>query len=265
MLRFFSRVIPLTLLLLCILTTLGYSQEEPSLVDFDNPIDVAEVLDTVSNPEQISTGILVLILISLLSLAPALIIMLTSFVRIIIVLSFTRTALATQSMPPYQVLVAIALFLSLFIMAPQFIQMYNNAWVPYQNEEIGTDELLNRGIEPLREFMLAQLDSSKGREALALFIELGNIDRPEVEQDIPTWLVIPAFMINELRIAFEMGVLIFIPFIIIDIIIASVLLSMGLIFLPPVLVSLPFKIILFVLVDGWRLLTETLVRSFVLP
>ena len=227
------------------------------------PIPKLDFVSTAENPEEVSEVLGILILLTILSLAPAIVIMTTSFIRIMIVLAFTRTALATQQMPPNQVLAALALFLTFFIMAPTYKEMYDQAWVPYKSGEIKTTEaFIDKGVEPLRQFMLRQMTSSDSKKSLALFIELGNYDQPNSVEDIPTHVIIPAFILSELKKAFELGILVFIPFIIIDIIIASILLSMGLIFLPPVLVSLPFKIILFVLVDGWRLLVENLIKGF---
>lgn len=213
--------------------------------------------------ESLSNGIIIILVLAVLSLAPAIVIMFTAFVRIMIVLAFTRTALATQQMPPNQVLVGLALFLTAFIMAPTLERMYETAFVPYSNGEIGTSELIDNGLDPLRTFMFANMDSEDSIESLALFLRLADINEPSSVEEVPTTVLVPAFMLSELKRAFELGIRIFIPFIIIDIVIASILLSMGLIFLPPVLVSLPFKIVLFVLVDGWNLLVEMLIEGFV--
>lgn len=215
-----------------------------------------------SNPSDIALSLQILILLTILSLAPAIIIMMTSFIRISIVFSFARTALALQQMPPNQVIMALSLFLTFFIMAPTFNEIYTKAYKPFQEKKIDAEDFYDKGMEPLREFMFKQI-GKKDRDVIALFIKMGNIKWPESEADVPTYVLIPAFMLNELKKSFYMGIIIFIPFIIIDMIVASILMSMGMIMLPPVMVSLPFKIILFVLVDGWTLLVNQLVLSFV--
>lgn len=218
-------------------------------------------LDSSTDPGEIALGLQVLLLLTILSLAPAIVIMTTSFIRIAIVFSFTRTALALQQMPPNQVIMALALFLTIFIMMPTFNEIYEQAYKPFQAKKIGAEEFYDRSIEPIREFMFRQIGEND-REILVPFIQMGNIEWPESEADVPTYVLIPAFMLNELKKAFWMGIIIFIPFIIIDMVVASVLMSMGMIMLPPVMVSLPFKIILFVLVDGWTLLVNQLIKSF---
>ncbi len=216
-----------------------------------------------NNSTDIALSLQVLLLLTILSLAPAIIIMTTSFIRIAIVFSFTRTALALQQMPPNQVIMALALFLTFFIMAPTFNEIYEKAYIPFKDKKIDAEEFYERSMEPIREFMFRQIgDSDKDKEILVPFIQMGNLKWPNSEADVPTYVLIPAFMLNELKKAFYMGIIIFIPFIIIDMIVASVLMSMGMIMLPPVMVSLPFKIILFVLVDGWGLLVQQLILSF---
>jgi flagellar biosynthesis protein FliP len=231
-----------------------------------------EVIDEVSETlfgednENFATTVVILLALAVLSLAPAIIMMMTSFIRIIVVLSFTRTALATQQMPPNQVLVGLALFLTFFIMFPTLQRVWDDAIEPYLNgEETSMEATIAKGTQPLRTFMLLQMETESSQQTLHAFIGMANLDQaPESIEDVPTYVIIPAYMVSELKRAFKIGVLIFIPFIIIDIVIASILLSMGLIFLPPVLISLPFKILLFVLVDGWDLLVEKLVKGFVL-
>ena len=210
---------------------------------------------------DIALSLQILILLAILSLAPAIVIMTTSFIRIAIVLSFTRTALALQQVPPNQVIMAISLFLTFFIMAPTFQEVYEKGYVPFREKKIGLEEFYDRSIEPVRDFMFRQIDR-EDRGVFVPFIEMGRLKWPESPGDIPTYVLIPAFILNELKKAFYMGIIIFIPFIIIDMIVASVLMSMGIILLPPVIISLPFKIILFVLVDGWNLLVNQLMRSF---
>ncbi len=203
-------------------------------------------------------GLQLLFLLTVLSLAPSIIIMMTSFTRIVVVLSLLRSALATQRMPPNQVLIGLALFLTVFIMAPVFQEINEVALQPYMQEEIGEEEALNRGLEPIRDFMFRY---TRERD-LALFVQLSGADRPGGPDDVETHLLIPAFIISELARAFQIGFLIYIPFIVIDMIVASTLMSMGMLMLPPVMISLPFKILLFVLVDGWYLVIKSLVATF---
>jgi flagellar biosynthetic protein FliP len=200
----------------------------------------------------------ILILLTVLSLAPALFIMVTSFTRIVIVLSFLRQALGTPTVPPNQVLLSLALFLTMFIMAPVGQAVYNNALQPLIAEQISYEDAWKKGIEPVRSFMLRQVREKD----LDLFIELSHMPKPDRVDDVPTQAIIPAFILSELRIAFQIGFLIYIPFLIIDMVVASILMSMGMMLLPPVVISLPFKLILFVLADGWYLVVGSMVRSF---
>ncbi|MBI3814805.1 MAG: flagellar type III secretion system pore protein FliP [Nitrospinae bacterium] len=210
-------------------------------------------------PGQVSTAIQILFLLTILSLAPAILIMLTSFTRIIVVLSFLRQALGTQQMPPNQVLIGLALFLTFFVMSPVWDKINNNALQPYLREEITQDIALKTAAEPLREFMLRQTREKD----LAVFVNMAKIEKPENPDKIPMHVIIPAFMISELRISFQIGFMIYIPFLVLDMVVASVLMSMGMLMLPPIMISLPFKLMLFVLVDGWYLIVGSLVRSFV--
>jgi flagellar biosynthesis protein FliP len=206
-----------------------------------------------------SSAVQILLLVGGLTLIPALLFTVTSFTRILIVLGFIRTAIGTPTAPPNQVLVGIALFLTLFVMAPTFNAIKHDAWDPLQSHKITQTVALKRAEEPLREFMFKQTRTSD----LSLFVRLANMKKqPQTRADIPTYVVIPAFVVSELKTAFQIGFLIFLPFLVIDLIVASTLMSMGMIMLPPVFISLPFKILLFVLVDGWGLVTESLVRSF---
>lgn len=206
----------------------------------------------------VSTSLQLLALLTVLSLAPSILIMMTSFTRIIIVLGFVRNALGTPTMPPNQVLVGVALFLSLFVMAPTFSAINEDALQPLMEKKIDEGEALKRAEAPIRAFMFEQVD----QRDLALFTELSESGRPETRADVPTTVLIPAFVLSELKTAFEIGFLILIPFLIIDMVIASTVMSMGMVMLPPVIISLPFKILLFVLVDGWHLVSESLVRGF---
>ena len=209
-------------------------------------------------PQEMAVTIQIILLITLLTLAPAILILVTSFTRIIIVLSLLRHALSTQQIPPNQVLIGLSLFLTFFIMSPVFTEINNQSIQPYMREEISQREAFDRAVIPLRVFMLKQTRSKD----LALFLRVSDSPQPANESDIPTRVVIPSFMISELQTAFEMGFMLFIPFLIIDMVVASVLMSMGMLMLPPIMVSLPFKILLFVLVDGWHLLVQSLVLSF---
>ncbi|WP_404450081.1 flagellar type III secretion system pore protein FliP [Sutcliffiella horikoshii] len=206
----------------------------------------------------VSTSVQLLLLLTVFSLAPAILILMTSFTRIIIVLSFVRTSLATQSMPPNQVLIGLALFLTFFIMAPTFSQVNDLALQPLFNEEITLDEAYERASIPLKEFM----SKHTRQKDLALFIDYAGMERPESIEDIPLTVLVPAFAISELKTAFQIGFMIFVPFLVIDMVVASVLMSMGMMMLPPVMISLPFKILLFVLVDGWYLIVKSLLQTF---
>lgn len=219
-----------------------------------------EFMDMFSNsdPSSVATSVKLLLLLTVLSLAPSILVLMTSFTRIIIVLSFVRTSLATQQMPPNQVLVGIALFLTFFIMAPTFGEVYDGALQPLFNEEITLDEAYDRAGTPMKEFMAKHTR----QKDLSLFINYANVEEPETLEDIPLTTLVPAFAISELKTAFQMGFLIFVPFLIIDMAVASVLMSMGMMMLPPVMISLPFKILLFVLVDGWHLITHSILDGF---
>lgn len=212
----------------------------------------------VSKPADVSVVLQIFFLITVISLAPSLLMMTTSFTRIVVVLSFLRSALGTQQAPSNQILVGLSLFLTFFIMAPVWQQVNSQALQPYKAQTITQEEALKRGIAPVRKFMLAQVREKD----LALFINLSKLPKPKNSDDIPTMTLIPAFMVSELKTAFQIGFLIFIPFLVLDMVVASVLMSMGMMMLPPVMISLPFKILLFVLVDGWGLVIGSLVKSF---
>ena len=209
-------------------------------------------------PREVALSLQILFLITLLTLAPSILIMMTSFTRVVIVLDFVKRALSLQQMPPNQVIVGLAIFITIFIMAPTFTEMNEKALQPYMEGKIDSEEFFEKGIAPLRTFMFRQTREKD----IALFVNMARIERPQNQDDVPTYCLIPAFMISELKKAFEIGIFLFIPFIVIDMIVASALMAMGMIMLPPVMISLPFKIILFVLVDGWNLLIYELVRSF---
>ena len=211
-----------------------------------------------SDPGNVSTSVTLLFLLTVLSLAPSLLILMTSFARIVIVLSFTRTALATNQMPPNQVIIGLALFLTFFIMAPTFQQVNEQALQPLFDEEINLEEAYERATIPFKQFM----SQHTRQKDLELFIEYNQAEYPDSIEEIPMTLLVPAFALSEIKTAFQMGFMIFIPFLVIDMVVASTLMSMGMMMLPPVMISLPFKILLFVLVDGWYLVMKSLLQSF---
>lgn len=215
-------------------------------------------LEDVESPQQVSNALQVLFLLTILSIAPAILLMTTCFTRIVIVLGFVRQAMGTQNMPPTQVILGLSLFLSFFVMSPTFNQINNKALQPYMNEEIGQPEALELALQPMREFMFSQVREDE----LALLTEIAMDTEPLNKDDIPTMTLIPAFMLSELKRAFQMGFMIYIPFLVIDMIVASILMSMGMMMLPPVIISMPFKLLLFVLVDGWSLVVGSLIKSF---
>lgn len=211
-----------------------------------------------NNPQEIVSTLKILMILTVLTLAPAIMIMMTAFTRIIIVLSFVRQALGTQQMPPNQLLVGLALFLTFFIMAPFFNKINNDALQPFLNNQLSQEQAVERSLAPLRVFMFHQTRA----QDLELFVRLAKMDTPKTRADVPTSVLIPAFVLSELKTAFIIGFIIYLPFLVIDMVAASVLMAMGMMMLPPVVISLPFKIMLFVLVDGWTLLIGSLVKSF---
>lgn len=200
----------------------------------------------------------IIFLLTILSLAPSILIMMTSFTRIVVVLSFLRTAIGTQQMPPNQLLIGLSLFITFFVMSPVWDRVNDEAIQPLVADEIPYKVALDRGMEPIREFMLKQTR----QKDMALFVRMARIPQPKNRSEIPNSVLIPSFIISELRTAFQIGFILFIPFLVIDLVVSSILLSMGMMMLPPIMVSLPFKILLFVLVDGWNLLMQSLVKSF---
>ncbi|WP_029521022.1 flagellar type III secretion system pore protein FliP [Persephonella sp. IF05-L8] len=215
------------------------------------------VSDTLAQLNNLDITLKILFLITILSLAPSILIALTSFVRIVIVLSLLRHALGIPQAPPNQVIVALSLFLTFFIMKPVFVEINNNALQPYLNKEIGDMEALQRAQAPIKKFMI----NNTRKEDLKLFLDIAK-EKPEKPEDISMITLIPAFMISEIKTAFEIVFIIFLPFLIIDLLIASILMSMGMMMIPPMLISLPFKLILFVLADGFELLTKALIESY---
>jgi flagellar biosynthetic protein FliP len=217
-------------------------------------IGVGEAKD----PGEVSILIQILILLTVLSLAPAILIMMTSFTRLVVVFSFLRHALGTQQMPPNQILIGLSIFLTFFIMTPVWQTIHENALVPYQEKKISQGQAMDEALKPVRQFMFRQTREKD----LALFVNMAKISKPKNKEEIPTTVLLPAYMISELKTAFQIGCLLYIPFLIIDMVVSSILLSMGMMMLPPVMISLPFKALLFVLVDGWNLIVGSLVKSF---
>ena len=211
-----------------------------------------------SDPSNLSTSIKLMLLLTVLSLAPSILILMTSFARIVIILSFVRTALATNQMPPNQVIVGLALFLTFFIMAPTLQQVNEEALTPLFEEDITLEQAYENASGPFKEFM----SKHTRQKDLELFLSYSEAERPETLEDIPLTIMVPAFALSEIKTAFQIGFMIFIPFLVIDMIVASVLMSMGMMMLPPVMISLPFKILLFVLVDGWYLVMKSILQSF---
>jgi flagellar biosynthesis protein FliP len=211
-----------------------------------------------NSPEDLAVTVQIILLLTFLTLAPALLILVTSFTRIVVVLSLLRHALSTQQIPPNQVIIGLSLFLTFFVMFPVFNEINDQAVKPYMAKQISQREAFDRALVPLRKFMFKQTREKD----IALFTRAAKLPNPSNEAAVPTRVLIPAFIISELKTAFQMGFMLFIPFLIIDMVVASVLMSMGMLMLPPIMVSLPFKILLFVLVDGWNLLVQSLILSF---
>jgi len=243
--------------IVCIVIALGAS----ALVAQQKMIPMPRIsleVGKASKPEDVSVTLQILLLMTVLSLAPALLILTTAFTRIIVVLHFLKQAMGTPQMPPPQVLVGLAMFLTFFVMSPVWNKINTEALQPYLNNKMTMNNAYDKGIVPLRDFMVKQTRE----EDLALFVKMANLEKPNTINDIPTYVLIPAFAISELRIGFQIGLLLFVPFVIIDLVVASILMSMGMMMLPPAMISLPFKILLFILVDGWNLVVGSLVSSF---
>lgn len=215
-------------------------------------------MKTTDNPKEIVSAIQIILLLTVLTLAPAILILMTSFTRIIIVFSFLRQALGTQQMPPNQLLVGMSLFLTFFIMQPVIQTVNTEALQPYMANQMSQEVALEKALAPIRKFMFSQTRDAD----LELFLKLGKIKNPKTRADVPTTVLIPSFVISELKTAFQIGFIIYLPFLVIDIIVASVLMALGMMMLPPVIISLPFKIMVFVLVDGWTLIVGSMIKSF---
>lgn len=215
-------------------------------------------MNNANTPQEFSQGVQILLLITILTLAPSIIIMTTAFIRIIIVLALTRQAMGVASLPPNQVLAGLALFLTFFVMSPTIAKINETAYQPYMKNVITQEQALNNAMTPLRDFMFKQTKESE----LALFVKMAKINKPKTKNDVPTYVLIPSFILSELKTAFKIGFVIFLPFMVIDLVVASVLVSMGMMFLPPTTIAMPFKLIMFVMVDGWYLIVQSLVEGF---
>ena len=230
----------------------------PSLASAQSLPKVSISVDKSNSPQDLSVTLQILLFMTVLTLAPAIIILVTSFVRIVVVFAFLRQAIGTNQMPPNQLIIGLALILTAFIMAPTIERVNQTAIQPYMKAEMNQQQAYDIGIKPIRDFMLRQVREKD----LALFVSMSHLPQPKTADDIPTYVLVPGYVISELRIAFQIGFILYIPFLIIDMVVASVLMSMGMLMLPPIMVSLPFKILLFVLVDGWYLIVKSLVESF---
>lgn len=245
-----KKTIFIAAVLMILFSALSFATEVPSVnIDITSPDSPTEYVDSIK----------ILIVLTILTLVPSIIILMTSFTRTIIVLSFLRNALGTQQTPPNQVLVGLALFLTLFIMTPVYTQVMDNAVNPYLDNQITQEQAIEIGSKPIKEFMLKQTREKD----LALFVQLSGGDTLPSVDELKLTTLMPAFIISELKTAFQMGFMIFIPFIVIDLVVSSILMSMGMFMLPPVMISLPFKLLLFVMVDGWYLVVKSLAESFI--
>lgn len=249
MIKFSRKLFPLMFLMVFALPAIVHALPIPN-------INIG--VGAANSPSEVSHSIQILVILTILSLAPSLMIMMTSFTRIVIVLSFVRNALGTQQAPPTQLLVGLALFLTFFVMSPTFQKVNDNAIQPYTQGKLTQEQAFKAAMDPMRDFMFRQTR----QKDLALFVQLAKLPRPKSREDIPTHVLISSFVISEIKTAFQMGFAVFIPFLVLDIVIASLLMSMGMMMLPPVMISLPFKILLFILVDGWTLVARSLVMSF---
>lgn len=245
-------------LLLCGLSPRFCAAQESPLPDTMPRVEMDVVDGATGTKRTLGTNLKIVVMMTLLSLAPALLVMMTCFTRIVIVLGFVRHALATQQIPPNMVLIGLALLMTVFMMAPIWERIKTEAYEPYLAGKLNQEEAVERGLKPLREFMGRQTR----KKDLRLFMSLANDPEPESFEDVRTVTLVPAFVISELRTAFQMGFLIFLPFIIIDLVVASILMSLGMVMLPPAMIALPIKLLLFVLADGWYLVVQSLIVSF---
>jgi flagellar biosynthetic protein FliP len=239
-------------LFILILPIILFSADNPVIPTIDLTINAPET------PTQLVKTLNIAILLTFLVLAPSLILIMTSFVRLLVVFSFLRQALGTQQMPPSQVMVSLALILTFFIMEPTATKAYNDGIKPYMEEKIGYQEAFDKAVRPFKTFMI----KNTREKDLALFYRIRNMENPKTIDEVPLSIITPAFIISELKTAFEIGFLIYLPFLVIDMVVSAILMSLGMMMLPPVMISLPFKLLVFVLVDGWNLLVQGLVESF---
>ncbi|WP_020612470.1 flagellar type III secretion system pore protein FliP [Sediminispirochaeta bajacaliforniensis] len=257
-----KRITVILLFLLFVVGGSSFAQERPTERS-DNGITVPFIDLTVREPQsnqEVALSIQLLLLLAVITLSPSIIILTTCFLRIAIVFDFIKRSLSLQQVPPNQVMMGVAIFLTIFIMWPTGEQIYQNSFRPFADGEIGIREMYDEAAAPLRLFMYRQMDGD--HENIQLFMRMRGLGKPENFSQVPTYVLIPSFVLHELTVAFKIGILLFVPFIIIDMVVASTLMSMGMIMLPPVMISLPFKLILFVLVDGWDLITQQLILSF---
>lgn len=230
-----------------------------TMVLAQSPIPGVQIsVQSASSPTEVATAIQILFLLTVLTLAPSILIMTTSFTRFVIVLSFLRSALGTQQAPPNQIIVGLSLFLTLFVMMPVWTQVNEKALQPYIQKQLSQEDFFKEASIPVKQFMLR----FTREKDLALFVKIAKIERPRTMAEVPVWVVIPAFIISELKTAFQIGFIIYVPFLVIDMVVSAVLMAMGMMMLPPVMISLPFKLMLFVLADGWHLIVGSLVKSF---
>lgn len=238
---------------------LGMVMEPPAVWAQTMPLPAIKIgVGEAKNPGEVSVALQILFLLTILSLAPAILIMMTSFTRLIIVFAFLRQALGTHQMPPQQILIGLSLFLTFFIMSPVWHDVHEHALAPYMEKRISQEKALEEALKPVRRFMFKQTREKD----LALFLNMAKMTKPKNPEAVPTTVLLPAFTVSELKTAFQIGFILFLPFLVIDMVVSSVLLSMGMMMLPPVMISLPFKVLLFVLVDGWHLVVGSLVKSF---
>ncbi len=249
------------LLLLAVTFFLGMAASAEAVAQSEGGLTLPKLsveMNEVNGPGETVGALKILFLLTVLTLAPALLVTMTAFTRIVIVLFFLRQALGTQHMPPTQILIGLALFLTFFVMKPVLIEINDNALQPYLDEEISQEQAIEIATTPIKTFMLGQTREKD----LAVFINVAGEKKPEKAMDIPMHMVVPAFITSELKTSFQIGFLIYLPFLILDMVVASILMAMGMMMLPPVIISLPFKIMLFVLVDGWTLIVGSLIKSF---
>ena len=253
--RGLSRILKVLFFLFAIHTT---AHAAGTVADFSLPSISMNLGGQGGNPAELANVLKIVLLLTVLTLAPAILVMMTSFTRVVIVLSFLRQSLGAQQMPPNQVIVGLSLFLSLFIMAPTWTRIQNDAVNPYLEEKIDQKTAFSKAEAPLREFMFAQTREKD----LELFLTMSKMKKPETREDVPTYVLIPSFIVSELNTAFQMGFMLYLPFLVIDMVVSSILMAMGMMMLPPMTISLPFKLLLFVLVDGWGLVVGSIVKSF---